>query len=77
MTRERKPAPPGGSTSAEAEQVRRDDGDEVREDGTQRHPEQAVGTAPLTQGADDSAGRVLPVYPLCAGLSQAQMRKII
>lgn len=55
MTRERKPAPPGGSTSAEAEQVRRDDGDEVREDGTQRHPEQAVGTAPLTQGADDSA----------------------
>ncbi len=26
--------------------------------------------------ADDSAGKVLPVYPLCAGISQAQMRKI-
>ncbi len=27
--------------------------------------------------ADDSAGKVLPVYPLCAGISQAQMRKIV
>ncbi len=29
------------------------------------------------ESADDSPGRVVPVYPLCAGLSQAQMRKIV